>query len=221
MPSSTLPPKSDVAGAAGVARKPGESPFHVKGNVYLGTKQFFAQKVEGGLDALYRSIDDPALLEFIQQRFVAVAWYDVLPAVALIRAEARALGLGTKRYLQLRTAYQAEQDLVGVYRMVLKLASVELVALKMPRLFSQVFDFGSSDARVVGVGHVEGAVLDFPVSLYDWFSVSFEVYARAALKKSGAREAAVTTRRTKSTAAAAGSGAEPLTSLLIDMRWSA
>ena len=214
MPSSTVPPNAESDPST---RKLGESPFHVKGNVYAGTKQFFAKKVDGGLDALYKAIDDPALAEFIQQKFVAVAWYDVLPAVPLIRAEARVLGLGTKRYLQLRTAYQAEQDLAGVYRMILKLASAELVALKMPRLFAQVFDFGTSDARVVAPGHVEGAVRDFPASLFDWFSVSLEVYTRAALKMTGAREAAVVARRVKSSAPPGG---EPMASLQIDMRWS-
>jgi hypothetical protein len=213
MPASTLPPGPHAA----PTRKLGESPFHVKGNVYLGTKQFFAAKVDGGLPALYRAIDDPALVAFMEQKFVAVAWYDVLPAVPLIRAEARALGLPVKRYLQLRTAYQAEHDLGGVYRMILKLASPELVALKLPRIFSQVFDFGSSDARLVGPGHVEGLVLDFPALLLDWFSVSFEAYARAALKLTGAREAAVSARRIKSNVPLV---TEPMASLQIDMRWS-
>src|SRR5689334_22832751 len=50
--------------------------YHVKGNIYMGTKAFFAAKVQGGLDELYRSIDDPTLLSFIQQKFLPCAWYD-------------------------------------------------------------------------------------------------------------------------------------------------
>src|SRR5262245_7547481 len=53
--------------------------FHVKGNIYMGTKAFFAAKVQGGLDELYQAIDDPELLAFIQQKFLPCAWYDVLP----------------------------------------------------------------------------------------------------------------------------------------------
>jgi len=196
----------------------GASPFHVKGNVYNGTKTFFATSVDGGLDALYRAVNDEALLEFIQQKFVPVAWYDVLPAVPLIRAEARAMGLGSKRYLQLRSAFQAKHDLAGVYRVVLKLASIELVALKLPRLFAQVFDFGSSDARVMSEGYVQGFVLDFPPVLFDWFTVSVEEYARQALTLAGARELMVSSRRVK---AVTSPGEEDLASLQVDIRWKA
>jgi hypothetical protein len=194
----------------------GESPYHVKGNVYIGTKVFFETKVEGGIEALYSAIDDPQLLAFIQQKFLPVAWYDVLPAVPLIRAEAKAMGLTVKRYLQLRSAYQAQRDLGGVYRTVLKLASVETVALKLPRLFAQIFDFGSSDTRVVGDGHVQGFVLDFPPSLYDWFAISMEVYAQQVMQLAGAREAVTSSRRVRAVAEA---GEEDLASLQIDLYW--
>jgi hypothetical protein len=218
MPSDSPPTRSGPRPESNEPRPfaHGASPFHVKGNVYNGTKTFFTSSVEGGLDTLYGAIDDPSLLEFIQQKFIPVAWYDVLPAVPLIRAEAKAMGLGTKRYLQLRSAFQAKHDLAGVYRVVLKLASIELVALKLPRLFAQVFDFGSSDARAVGEGHVQGFVLDFPPVLFDWFTVSFDEYAKQALALAGARELLVSSRRVK---AVAERGEEEMASLQIDLRW--
>src|SRR5690349_3398739 len=98
----------------------------------MGTKAFFAAKVPGGLQELYRSIDDPELLAFIQQKFLPCAWYDVLPVVPLIRAEAKAMRHSVRRYLQLRSGYQAHQDLSGVYRFLLKIASTEAVALRLP-----------------------------------------------------------------------------------------
>jgi hypothetical protein len=128
------------------------------------------------------------------------------------------MGLGSKRYLQLRSAFQAKHDLAGVYRVVLKLASIELVALKLPRLFAQVFDFGSSDARVMSEGYVQGFVLDFPPVLFDWFTVSVEEYARQALTLAGARELMVSSRRVK---AVTSPGEEDLASLQVDIRWKA
>src|SRR5687768_13596595 len=85
--------------------EPGTSPFHVKGNVYLGTQQFFATQVEGGVAALIAAIDDPKLKDFIQQKFLPVAWYDALPAAPLIRAEAKAMGLKVSHYLRLRSTF--------------------------------------------------------------------------------------------------------------------
>ncbi len=214
MPSDSPPSRSAPTAQPTLAY--GASPFHVKGNVYNGTKAFFTTSVDGGIETLYRAIDDPALREFIQQKFVSVAWYDVLPAVPLIRAEAKAMGLGSKRYLQLRSAFQAKHDLSGVYRMVMKLASIELVALKLPRLFSQVFDFGSSDARAIGPGHVQGFVLDFPPVLFEWFAVTVDEYARQAVSLAGGREVFVASRRVK---AVSERGEEELASLQIDIRW--
>jgi hypothetical protein len=218
MPSDRPPTRSPSRPPSSPAFAFGASPHHVKGNVYNGTKQFFTNSVDGGLDSLYRAIDDPALREFIQQKFVSVAWYDVYPAIPLIRAEARALGLSTKRYLGLRTGFQAKQDLAGVYRVVLKLASIEMVALKLPRLFSQVFDFGSCDARTVAPGHVQGFVLDFPPALFDWFGVALEEYSRQALTLAGARDLVVSSKRIKPVVER---GEETMASLQLDVRWKA
>lgn len=189
----------------------------MKGTVYAGTQSFFA-KTKGGLASLHAAIGDPKLLAFFQQKFLACAWYDVLPAVPLIHAEARALGLAPKRYLKLRTAHQAEQDLVGVYRLLLKIASPESVALRLPKVFTQVFDFGRATADAVGSGHVIGGIHDFPAVLFEWFSISMEAYALAALRIAGARNLTATTRQIPSTEKAPS---VDLASLELDVRWSA
>ena len=119
----------------------GDSPFHVKGVLYLGTLSFFEQNATGGTQALLDEIDDPDLLRFIKQRFLPSSWYDVLAAPQLIDAEARAMRLGVKPYLLHRTKWQAKRDLGGVYRFVLKLASPELVVKRLPRIALQMFDF--------------------------------------------------------------------------------
>jgi hypothetical protein len=187
----------------------------VKGNVYLGTQAFFTAKVPGGLGALHASIDDPSLLAFIKQKFLPCAWYDVLPAVPLIRAEAKAMGLSVRRYLLARSGYQASQDLAGVYRIILKIASASQIGLRLPQLFTQVFDFGKSDSNQAAPGHVEAHVRDFPLVLFEWFSTSLEVYASEALRLTGARERVVTTRKVES----ATRSVVPLASLRVDLRW--
>src|ERR1700748_3163446 len=103
---------------------PGTSPFRVKGSVYLATHEFFAQRVRGGMDTLYAELrNEPALLAFMQQKFLPSSWYDVLPVAQLIEAEARAMGVPLGQYLRVRTRYQADRDIAGVYRFIMRLVS--------------------------------------------------------------------------------------------------
>lgn len=190
----------------------------------MGTKAFFAAKVQGGLDELYRAIDDDALRTFIQQKFLPCAWYDVLPAVPLIRAEAKAMHHTVRRYLQIRSGYQAEQDLGGIYRFLLRVAATESVAMRMPQLFTQIFDFGSSDAELEEPGHVIGWVRDFPAALHEWFAIALEAYTLTALRLTGARDCTVSSRKVDATHAGHGpahAGGIPLSSLRIDFHWRA
>lgn len=165
----------------------GTGPFHVKGVLYLGTQKYFQTEVPEGMQRLVETLDDETVRTFIQQKFLPSSWYDVLPVAPLIRAEAEVCHQTVPSYLRKRAAFQAREDIGGVYRWLLKLASPELVALKIPRLLTQIFDFGDSfterlDDRVV---HIE--VRQFPAVLGEWYSTAFEVYAETALGLAGAK----------------------------------
>jgi hypothetical protein len=167
---------------------PGTSPFHVKGIVYQGTHLFFEEKVRGGVSALYHEIRDDQLLAFIEQRFLPSSWYDVLPIARLIKHEARAMRLSVPHYLRLRTRYQAEKDIGSVYKFLLKLVSLDQVALRVPRIVGQIFDFGEANATMLDHGHVALHMKGLPTVLVEWCSTAFDVYVDTALKMSGAKE---------------------------------
>jgi hypothetical protein len=197
---------------------PSDSPaYRIKGNVYNGTKAYFERKVPGGLDVLYAAIREPELLAFMQQKFLTVAWYDALPAVPLIRAEARSIGVSVRAYLEQRAAYQAEHDLSGAYRFLFQVVGAENLAMRLPRVFVQTCDFGSSEVKLVAPGHVEGYIRDFPNVLYEWFSTALPAYATTALRRTGATNAVVSAHRAEAT----GVGSLPLASLHLDFRWGA
>jgi hypothetical protein len=177
---------------------PGESPFHVKGGIYLGTHRYFATEVEGGLDALWSQVADPALLAFMQQKFLPSSWYDVLPVYELIRAESRATRKTVARYLKDRATYQVERDIGGVYRFLLKIVSAESIALRLPRMLTQVLDFGKHDATQVAPGRVEAQLTGYPAMLWEWYATAFQVYAERALTLAGARDATVLVRAPES-----------------------
>ena len=168
---------------------PGESPYHVKGVVYAGTHKYFAKQVQGGLDALWTELaGDPPLLAFMQQKFLASGWYDVLPVAALIRAEARALRLSVPHYLRKRSEFQAKDDIGGVYRFLLKMISPESVANRLPRLLTQIFDFGTNEINAIDNEHIEATLTGFPMMLWPWYSTAFEVYSETLLSLAGGKQ---------------------------------
>ncbi len=194
----------------------GSGPFHVKGVLYLGTQKYFKTEVPDGLGRLAATLDDPAVREFIQGKFLASSWYDVLPVAPLIRAEAEVCHQTVPSYLRKRAAFQAREDISGVYRWLLKLASPELVALKIPRLLTQIFDFGDSYTERLEDHVVHMELRDFPAVLGEWYSTAFEVYAETALGLAGAKNISLVLKTTSTGKHASG---VELVSLKGDAHW--
>jgi hypothetical protein len=195
---------------------PGESPFCVKGTIYIGTNKFFTKEVPGGLDALYAQIEDPKLLAFIQQKFLPSSWYDVLPVAPLIRAEARAMKLTVAHYLKQRTVFQAKEDIHGVYRFLLRLLSPEMVGKRLPRLLTQIFNHGTNDTRLVEPGWIQSVLDGYPRILWEWYSTAFQVYAETALVIAGAKKASGIVRPPEGERIEQG---VPLMRMRLDVRW--
>ena len=171
----------------------GESPFRVKGVLYQGTASFFATKVKGGMAALLHQIEDERLRAFISQRFLAASFYDVLPVHPLIHAEARACNLPLAAYLRQRSEYQAEQDMAGVYKVLLKLASPEAVLARFPRLATQWLNFAKAELIDASADGVRGFALSgMPAVLAAWYVNGLAVYAQHAVKLAGAKKCQVT-----------------------------
>lgn len=192
-----------------------ESPFHVKGVLYLGTIAFFEKTVRGGMQSLYDEVRDPELLAFIKQRFLPASWYDVLPAPRLVECEARAMRIDVPGYLLHRTKYQANTDLGGVYRFVLKLASPEMVIKRLPRIATQMFDFATPSFVLEDKGHATMRIAGIPAVCGEWLETSFSVYTETAMRLAGAQGIIVDIRRADEGRRAG----EPIIALEIDVRW--
>lgn len=164
----------------------GKSPFRVKGVLYLGTQTFFAEHVRGGMDTLAAEIPDPALREFITQKFLPSSLYDCTPVPALIACEARALRMSVDDYLLHRTRHQAKRDLGGVYGWILRLATPRLVARNLPRIMVQMFDFARADIVSDDANETCARISELPAILAPWLEVGISVYAETALKLAGA-----------------------------------
>jgi hypothetical protein len=163
---------------------------------------------------------NPSLLgleRFLSQSFVAGGWYDVFPIVPLSRAAARLAGLTHRRLLRDNAAWMARRDLHGVYKAVLQLASVEMVAMRLPRLSLRYFDFGSSSGAMVGRKQMTSQRTGIPASLGEWFMHCTEGFVPVALALAGARGVVV---KCASTPGAVRRAGHELVDITVDLSWS-
>jgi hypothetical protein len=163
----------------------GTSPFHVKGVAYLGHVDYAEKHIPGGAQVVAAAMHDTALREFLEQKFLAASWYDVFPMVPVWYACAKLLHQNPTDFLRERMRYQAASDIHGVYRFLLKLASAKAIALRLPRVMQQYFDFGVSESRVVGPGLVRAKVSGVPEPIVPWFRLAGETYTAIALELAG------------------------------------
>jgi hypothetical protein len=171
----------------GVRFAPGTSPFHVKGHVWQGALEYYDAHVPGHLAALHAKLD-PELRTFVTQRFLAASWYDALPIAPVSHAVSRLLGVEHDEVLRNRSRWQAERDIRGIYRMLVKLVSPDTVATRFGRVILQYFDFGESQARVIRPGTCEILEHGIPVQLALCMVPIAEGWAATALAHAGARD---------------------------------
>lgn len=166
---------------------PGQSPFRVKGVFHRGNIEYIEGVVPGGLAAVLDVVRDPLLRAFMAQPFVASSWYDIFPLVAISYPCAELCHKTVEHYLRRRAQYQAEQHGAGVYRSLLALTSPAVVAVKLPLLGAQVYDFGTTEAREMGAKQVEIVRGEMPAVLLPWYVPGTESYLITALRLRGAR----------------------------------
>ena len=168
---------------------PGASPFHSKGLVYGGAREYWSQRVPGGLPGLRAALTatgDAELARFLDTPFVASGWYDALPVVPLSAVAARLAGVPQAQLVRENAAWLAERDLQGVYKVILMVASIELVAMRLGKLSMQYFDFGRAESVRVRDKVVESRRFGIPATLAPWFIFAADGFVPVALKLAGA-----------------------------------
>jgi hypothetical protein len=170
-----------------LAFAPGASPFRLKGIVYRAHSAYANELIPGGETAVNAAFKSPLLRAFMEQRFMASSWYDAMPIVPVWHACARVLGQNPAEFLRARTRHQAHQDIHGVYRLILKVASAEAVAVRLPRVMLQYFDFGKTTSRVVRPGVIHFEHSGIPQPMVPWFGIVGETYVSVALEIAGAK----------------------------------
>ncbi len=149
----------------------GTSPFHIKGSAYSGLRTRQANLVPGGLKQVLKFIDDPVAREFLSQKFMPSGWYDYLPVLLLVGGAVAATGRSAEDLVTEGAIQHAEQDLSGVYRVLLFFTSPEAAIRRMPVIHQQYFNFGNTDARIVGRGVAESVIFGCPAIVAPFFQL--------------------------------------------------
>ena len=166
----------------------------MKGLVYRGAQEFLETRVPGGRGLLLEALREASLRAFVSQPFVTGGWYDVLPIVPMSRAAAQVAGTPHLQYVRENAAWLARRDIHGVYRALLKLASVELVVSRLPRASIQYFDFGTAAGKLHGPADYHATQHGVPEPIATWLIACVEGFVPVALKTAGARTVEVERR---------------------------
>jgi hypothetical protein len=190
-----------------------ESPYRVRGSLYLGTRSYFEANVPGGYAALLAALRPP-LRAFMEQNFRPREFYEVMVAPELIDVEAKVCGLSILRYLDRRTHWQAQRDLSGLATLVLRLSPPSFFVSRMAAVMTDTFNFGSPAVHMVGHHHLRVQIDGVPQRLCAWLEHSVCVYGQATVLASGRK--GVEVRALPPSHAPLGSTVQ----LLVDVRWS-
>jgi hypothetical protein len=167
--------------------RPGESPFRVKGVAYRGHLDYVAEFLPGGVEEMLKGFRDPALAEFFQQKFLPSTFYDLIPLVVAGYVCARQSRKSFSEFVRIRSRYQAEKDVGGIYKVLIKLVSPMHVVERLSALQSQYLSFPAGGVEVLGDKHVLFVRPQLPLMLAGWTGTVLETYAQVLLTRAGAK----------------------------------
>ena len=167
--------------------RPGEGPFRIKGVAYRGHLAYVSEHVPGGVEEMLRGFRDPALAAFFEQKFLPSTFYDIVPLVVAGYVCARQSRKTFSDFVRVRSRYQAEQDVGGIYRLLIKLVSPMHVIERLSALQSQYLDFAEGGAELVGERHALLHRPRLPAMLAGWTATVLESYVDVLLTRAGAK----------------------------------
>ena len=177
--------------SAQVAPLIGQSPFRLKGTIWLSARAYIDDQVHGGCRAVEQRL--PAHVRaYFEQLFVPLGWYDALPVKPITAAAAATLGVSTAEFIRTQAAWKAEQDMRGIYKLLLKLTSPTAVWKRFGSIYSQFYDFGRLTFDQAGKDSVDSCVHGMPAELAEWWMQATEAYMTVILQAAGAKNVKTT-----------------------------
>lgn len=187
----TVPADGGATGLITAPFEPGDAPFRIKGNGYRGHIAYVSEHLPGGLEAQRAALvkidpeRGPLWADYLEQTFFASNWYDLYPLAIAGIACARASGVPFLDFVYKRAAFQATVDIKGIHKFLLKFVSPKAIAVRVPSLVSQYFDFLKIDSSTDEQGHVHSVLRGIPIELAPWWVAMARAYVTQAVVIAG------------------------------------
>lgn len=165
----------------------GQSPFRIKGSGYLLHMQYVDEHLPGGRTAMLNAIRTLELRAFFEQTFFAGHFVDIYPLVSVGYLCADLQGVTFERFIRLRSRHQAEGDLKLFRKLILRLASPELLASRIPTLTANYFDFANAEINEKKTGAVTATMHGIPKEIAPWMTYVCEETVRFMLEYNGVK----------------------------------
>jgi hypothetical protein len=151
--------------------------------------EYFERAAPGGRAELLHEIRDDATREFLSQTFLLGSWYDVLPTQPACQAASRVCKQPMMDLTRKMAAEAAQRDINGIHRLLLKIASPEMVVERIPSAAKQYYNFVDSTVEKLGRNHYIATGEGIPAGIVTLYMAVTEAFILRALELAGARNA--------------------------------
>lgn len=167
---------------------PGTSPFQIKGAGFLGHMAWVDESYPGGRAAFLAALS-PDMRAYFESVFLAMSWYDLVALASAGAVCADVMGMPFRDFIAMRARHQANHDVTGMYKMLLRLANPRMIAPRIPKMMSNYLDFGEVRVRSEQQDGMIVEVLGVPVMLADWLVGCYQGFLEVLVRESGGRDA--------------------------------
>jgi hypothetical protein len=196
---------------------PGESPFHVRGSTYIRVRDYAAERVSGGMQAVAGALPEGPHRSFALQAFTAKGWYDALPIRPITELIAKLEGRAWEESVRGHAENIARRDLGLLGRVRMRASSPERMVEKLQHAALETFDFGESEVTEADKGRARVVFHQVPQPLGSWFLAMIHGYAGILLNHAGAKAPEIGGRLIPKGRAEGGMG---LVDVRVDLNWS-
>lgn len=162
----------------------GESPFRARGLSYTNALDYVQRKTPGGRAACFARLGNGPFRSYFDQLFLAAGDYDAAPLLALFVVAADLEHVPVGRFIEARSRASARIDAETTSRHMLRTASPELMAARLPVAFNRYFEPCQASVSRIGPSGFDGELSNIPVAMSGLYVHSTNGFVSRALELS-------------------------------------
>lgn len=155
---------------------------NVKGTFLVNRFRYIDEKGKAGDKQRILEYVNPDLRRSLESGVLPIKWYPCSDYVELLQAMKKVMGPDDKEFYVKLGVFSASISLNSIYKMFMKIGSVETSMSKIPRMWNQLVDNGRLEFQVDGGNKAKIQVLEFDSispefceALKGWMIGSFQI----------------------------------------------